>query len=66
MKAVFFGYGYLGYNISQQLQKSMEVDVFSVESPYTSLIDKYTYFDINHPETIEGYDFSDCIVTGQY
>ena len=62
MKAVFFGYGYLGYNISQQLQKSMEVDVFSVESPYTSLIDKYTYFDINHPETIEGYDFSDCIV----
>lgn len=62
MKVIFLGCGYLGYNLSRELKKSFDVEVWGIDSPYVSRTEKFRTVDVFDPSAMSKMDFQDAIV----
>lgn len=62
MRVIFLGCGYLGYNLYTQLEDSFEVEMWGIDSPYSSRIKNITHVDVYDPFSFSTKNLKDAIV----
>lgn len=62
MKVVFLGGGYLGYNLSVLLKEKYDVELWGIDSPYTSLSDSFHKVNAFDSEAMKQMALEDAII----
>ena len=62
MRVIFLGCGYLGYNLYTQLEDSFEVEMWGIDSPYSSRLKEITHVDVYDPFSFSTKNLKDAIV----
>ena len=62
MRVIFLGCGYLGYNLYTQLKDGFDVEMWGIDSPYSSLLSHITYVDVYDPYSFSKLDLKDAII----
>ena len=62
MRVIFFGCGYLGYNLSTQLSKSFDTEIWGIDSPYAPLAGKFVQVDVFNTEEMAGRDLEGAVI----
>lgn len=62
MKLIFLGCGYLGYNLSKQLENLFDVEIWGIPSAYSSLCTNFKEVDVFSKERLADMDAKDAII----
>ena len=62
MRVVFFGCGYLGYNLSSFLRKDFDVSIYGLKSPYTDKASWFKEMDCFNEELLRQEKLKDAII----
>lgn len=62
MRVIFFGCGYLGYNLYSLLKKDFNAEMWGIESPYTSMVDEFLEVNAFDPVELSKQDFKDAVI----
>jgi len=61
-RVIFFGCGYLGLNLSQQLSQHFDVEMWGIDSPYAARSSSFHEIDIFDMEALMKQDLNDAVV----
>ena len=62
MRVIFLGCGYLGSNLFQLLKSEFDTEMWGIDSPYVSRIDRFRLVNVFDPDAMKDMDVRDAVV----